>query len=148
MKSKKTNGGVKELFRALIIITSILGIVAYFLGNSTFFMLAGCSCAAIVLMLGGFVWLTTLPPIRILYSVFLILLTLLEVIGCHVTKELGSGLLLGTCFAGLGFVALSKYLLWVNGRLTGNAPKCLCSHRRNPPSDGIVYFEVLSADRS
>ena len=122
MNLKKNKEKVKELFRALIIVTSILGIVAYFLGNFTFFLLAGCLCGAFVLMLGGFVWMTALPFIRILYSIFLIQLILLEVIGCLVTKELGSGLLLGTCFAGLGIVALTKYLSWVHGWLNRNAP--------------------------
>lgn len=122
MNSPIIKDSVKELIKTLIIVTSILGIFAYFLGNSTFFMFAGCSCAAIVLMLGGCVLMTALPFIWIHFSVYLIQLILLEVIGCLVTKELGSGLLLGTCFAGLGIVALTKYLSWVHGWLTENAP--------------------------
>lgn len=123
--SQKNKNPHTELMEALITTSSILGIAGYFLNNPTFFVIAGGGCAALVVMLCIFSWVTTPSPIRAIYSIYGVIFVLLEIIGCLVTREPGSGLLLGTCFVGVSIVILSKLIEWIHGGIESSAPECL-----------------------
>ena len=121
-KNKKTRTGLLE---ALITTSSVLGIAAYFLYNPVFFSIAGGICAALVAMLCIISWVTTPPPIRTIYCIYGVIFFLLEVIGCLVTREPGTGLLLGTCFVGVSIIMLSKLIDWIHGTIESDAPEWL-----------------------
>ena len=114
-----------ELLEVLITISSVLGIAGYFLYNPVFFTIAGSACTALVVMLCVFSWVTTPAPVRAIYGIYGVIFALLELIGCLVTRELGSGLLLGTCFVGVSIVLLSKLITWIHGGIESNAPEWL-----------------------
>lgn len=123
--SQKNKNPRTELMDALITTSSILGIAGYFLNNPTFFTIAGAVCAVLVVMLCIISWVTTPPPIRAIYSIYGVIFVLLGIIGCLVTREPGSGLLLGTCFIGVSIVILSKLIEWIHGGIESSAPEWL-----------------------
>lgn len=125
MGYQKNKATISELLRTLIIISSILGIVGYFLHNQDFFINVGCFCSFLTLVFFLFSWLTTPRPIRVAYSIFGVFIILLELIGYLITRELPSGLLLGFCFVGLGTVALSSFIAWIHKGIEAKVPEWL-----------------------
>ena len=123
--SQKNKNTRAELLEALITTSSILGIAGYFLNNLTFFLIAGGVCAALVVMLCIISWVTTPRPIRAIYSIYGVIFVLLGIIGCFVTREPGSGLLLGACFVGVSIVILSKLIGWIHGGMESGSQEWL-----------------------
>lgn len=125
MDSQKSISTRTELLEILITISSVLGIAGYFLNNPVFFSIAGGVCAALVVMLSIFSWIMTPQPIRAIFVIYGVIFVLLETIGCLVTREPGTGLLLGTCFVGVSIVLLAKLIKWIHGGIERDAPEWL-----------------------
>ena len=97
------------LLQVLLVCSSVLGIAGYLFHNNSFFLAASGVCAAIVAIIVAFTVFTTPTSGLALYLFYALVCVLLLVIGGLVTRSIGSGLLLGCDFLGIGIALIAWF---------------------------------------
>ena len=106
------------LLQVLLVCSSVLGIAGYLFHNNSFFLAASGVCAAIVAIIVAFTVFTTPKSLLPLYLFYALVCVLLLVIGGLVTRSIGSGLLLGCDFIGIGIALIAWFTLYTHRDLS------------------------------
>ena len=106
------------LLQVLLVCSSVLGIAGYLFHNNSFFLAASGVCAAIVAIIVAFTVFTTPKSLLPLYLFYALVCVLLLVIGGLVTRSIGSGLLLGCDFIGIGIALIAWFTRYTHRDLS------------------------------
>lgn len=106
------------LLQVLLVCSSVLGIAGYLFHNNSFFLAASGVCAAIVAIIVAFTVFTTPKSLLPLYLFYALVCVLLLVIGGLVTRNIGSGLLLGCDFIGIGIALIAWFTRYTHRDLS------------------------------
>lgn len=106
------------LLQVLLVCSSVLGIAGYLFHNNSFFLAASGVCAAIVAIIVAFTVFTTPKSLLPLYLFYTLVCVLLLVIGGLVTRSIGSGLLLGCDFIGIGIALIAWFTRYTHRDLS------------------------------